>query len=363
MQLLTFLALCSTAVLACPTPHHHTTSSVMAASSISTASSVATALSDATGSSRTTAPSGALVVAKSGGKYSKIQDAVDALSTSSTSPQSIFIEAGVYDEQVYIPSRKASLSIYGYTKDTSSYEGNQVNITYGLGLNSVSTDDETATVRAWSSNFKMYNVNLINTRGQGSQALAVSASAGDQGYYACQFHGYQDTILAETGSQLYARSLIVGSTDFIFGQHATAWFSECDIRVLSASLGYVTASGRASSSDPSYYVLDHCTIDAFGGNSVDTGAYYLGRPWEDYARVAVQDTSMSSVINSKGWSVWGSSDPNTDHVSFGEYGNTGAGAEGTRATFASKLSEPVAISSILGSGYASAEWVDTAYLS
>lgn len=184
----------------------------------------------------------------------------------------------------------------------------------------------------------------------------------NQGYYACQFTGYQDTILAETGAQLYARSLIVGSTDFIFGQSATAWFSQCDIRVLAASLGYVTASGRDSSSNPSYYVLNNCTIAAQTGNTVPSGAYYLGRPWEQYARVAVQDTSMTDVINSKGWSEWETSEPNTEDVSFGEYDNTGAGSEGTRASFATKLSSPVEITSILGSDYASASWVDTSYL-
>jgi pectinesterase len=70
---------------------------------------------------------------------------------------------------------------------------------------------------------------------------------------------------------------------------------------------------------------------------------------------------MTSVINSAGWIEWSSSEPNTADVLFGEYGNSGAGSEGTRASFATKLSSPVAITTILGSGYAS--WVDTTYLS
>lgn len=76
--------------------------------------------------SRTTAPSGALVVSKSAtsGQYSKIQSAIDALSTTSTTAQSVFIEAGTYDEQVYIPARKAALTLYGYTTDTTGYADN-----------------------------------------------------------------------------------------------------------------------------------------------------------------------------------------------------------------------------------------------
>jgi pectinesterase len=56
----------------------------------------------------------------------------------------------------------------------------------------------------------VYNINLVNTRGQGSQALALSAYADKQGYYGCQFKGYQDTILAQTGNQVYAKSYIEG---------------------------------------------------------------------------------------------------------------------------------------------------------
>ena len=70
---------------------------------------------------------------------------------------------------------------------------------------------------------------------------------------------------------------------------------------------------------------------------------------------------MSAVINSAGWSEWSSSTPNTANAVFGEYGNTGAGASGTRK-YGKKLSSAIKIETILGSGYASASWVDTSYL-
>lgn len=50
--------------------------------------------------SRQSPPAGALVVGKSGQQYSKVQDAVNALSTTATAAQSIFIYSGSYDEQV-----------------------------------------------------------------------------------------------------------------------------------------------------------------------------------------------------------------------------------------------------------------------
>lgn len=309
---------------------------------------------------RTSPPAGCLTVGSSG-KYKTVQSAVNALSTSSTAAQCIFIYAGLYKEQVLIQQLKSSLTIYGQTGDTGDYASNTVTITQGKSQDDTPSNDETATLRAHTSNLKVYNINLVNSRGKGSQALAVSAYADRQGYYACQFKGFQDTILAQTGAQLYARSYIEGATDFIFGQYAKAWFDGVDIRVLAASLGYITADGRDSASNPSYYVINRSTVAAKAGNSVPAGAYYLGRPWRNYARVVVQQTSLSSVINAAGWSTWSASSPQTDHVVFAEYGNTGDGAKGSRAGFSSKLSAPVSIASVLGSDYKT--WVDTSYLS
>ncbi|RAO73338.1 uncharacterized protein BHQ10_009350 [Talaromyces amestolkiae] len=329
--------------------------------------------------SRMTAPSGSLVVAKSGGTYStvrtkelhkyeelasnttQISAAVAALSKTSTSTQTIFIEEGTYDEQVYIPSLAGELIIYGQTEDTSSYSSNLVTLTYGLSATEAGSDDLSATLRNYAAKSRVYNINIENSYGSGAQALALSAYATDQGYYACQFIGYQDTVLAETGNQVYAKSYIEGAIDFIFGQHATAWFDDCDIGVVARSVGTITANGRSSSSDASYYVINNSNIAAASGQTVASGSYYLGRPWSEYARVVFQYTSMSNVINSAGWEEWSSSEPNTEDVLFGEYDNSGAGSEGTRASFATKLSAAIEITAILGDDYA--DWVDTTYLS
>lgn len=74
-----------------------------------------------------------------------------------------------------------------------------------------------------------------------------------------------------------------------------------------------------------------------------------------------QNTALSNVINSAGWSQWSKSDPRTDKVTFAEYNNTGDGATGSRASFARENSTAVNISTVLGSSYRS--WVDTTYLS
>ncbi|KAK4623432.1 Pectinesterase [Fulvia fulva] len=307
---------------------------------------------------RTSAPSGALIVGS--GHYATIQAAVNALTTT-TSQQSIFIMPGTCKEQVTIKKLSGPLTIYRYTTDVSSYSANQVTVTAANSQMNQPNNDATATIRVATPNFKMYNINAVNSYGKGSQAVAVSANAANQGYYGCSFKGYQDTLLAEAGAQLYAHSYIEGATDFIFGQHATAWFEKCTIGVVSATLGYITASGR-SSADSGYYVINNSVIGAAPGQSVSSGAYYLGRPWGNYARVVVQKTSLSNVINAAGWRIWNTGDERTEHVTFAEYGNSGAGATGTRASFASKLSTALTIGQVLGSSYASQTYVDTSYL-
>lgn len=309
---------------------------------------------------RLSAPTGCLAVGGSE-KYKTVQSAVDALSSTSTTAQCIFIAKGTYKEQVYVQQLKSALTIYGETTDTSSYSANTVTITQGKSQNDSANDDATATLRAHTTNLKVYNINLVNTRGSDSQALALSANNAKQGYYGCQFKGFQDTILAQDGVQVYAKSYIEGATDFIFGQKAQAWFDGVNIGVLSASLGYITANGRDSATNPSYYVINKSKISAASGNNVTAGAYYLGRPWSNYARVVFQSTSMTNVINGAGWTQWQSSDPRTDKVEFGEFGNSGVGSKGTRASFSKKLGAAVGIATVLGSDYKS--WVDTTYLS
>ncbi|KAK7535383.1 pectinesterase-like protein [Phyllosticta citribraziliensis] len=308
----------------------------------------------------TSPPSGALTVGSSG-KYSTIQEAVDALDTSSSSDQTIFIYSGDYKEQVIVPELSGSLTVYGYSDSETDYSSNAVTITAAKSQDDGLDNDGTATLAVHTGNFFMYNVNVANTHGEGSQAVALSAYAeGNMGFYACQFTGYQDTLLAQEGNQIYAKSYIEGATDFIFGQLATAWFEDCTIGVLAASKGYVTANG-AKSSGASYYVINKSKVQAASGQSVSSGAYYLGRPWGEYAQVVFQNSELSDVINAAGWSVWNTDEPRTSGVSFGEYGNTGDGAStSSRASFSKQLSAAVSISDVI-SDYSS--WADKTFIS
>ncbi|ERT01304.1 hypothetical protein HMPREF1624_02547 [Sporothrix schenckii ATCC 58251] len=319
--------------------------------------------------SRISPAEGAVVVDNSAkpypGSYTTFQAGVDALNKTTRTPQNLFVFPGTYVEQVYIPLLASNLTVQGYTHDARSYEENEATVTYNLALINTTSDDLTATLRQWNTNTKVYNLNVVNTFGHihsNGQNLAVSAHTTGQAYYGCQLIGYQDTLLANTGTQLYTKSLIVGAVDFIFGQTALTWLEGVDIRMIAA--GCITASGRSSDTNPSWYVVSRSTVSGIN-DSVAAGGSYLGRPWGSFARVVFQETYLGSIVAAAGWKQWSTSTPNTDNVTFAEYNNRGPGsmqAESPRASFSEQLTAPISIRTILGANFQDEWWVDTSYL-
>ncbi|KAG3156911.1 hypothetical protein PC129_g11288, partial [Phytophthora cactorum] len=312
---------------------------------------------------RTEPPPGAIVVDATGaysGSFKTVSEGVAKLSNT-TAQRILFLMPGTYEEQVTIPKLKGNLVVQGYTCDTTSYAANQVTITHAMAQKDVpanitkSRNDYTTTLLLKSSNVKVYNLNVANTAGNVGQAIAMKVDGANYGFYACNLTGYQDTLYANKGPELFAKSYINGAVDFVFGLYAKAWFESCDIE--SVGKGCVTANGRTNDSNPSEYVFNNARV--FGSNP---GQAFLGRPWRPYARVVFQNSELSDVINPAGWQLW-NGDNNTANVYFKEFNNTGAGAAtDKRVAFGGTLEKPVAITEILGEGYESAWWVDKSFM-
>lgn len=128
--------------------------------------------------SRTSPPSGCLHVAKSGGSYSTVQSAVNSLSTTSTADQCIFINQGTYTEQVYIASRAAKLTIYGYTTDSTSYANNKAIITYNSPASTAGSNDASGTLRVHAANVKVYVSTESNVMGRHVVPVLASTAWG-----------------------------------------------------------------------------------------------------------------------------------------------------------------------------------------
>ncbi|KAF8968908.1 carbohydrate esterase family 8 protein [Flammula alnicola] len=274
----------------------------------------------ALGASRTTPPAGAVIVragTTTAGEFSTVSKAVNSLPNDS-STRTIFIFPGTYTEQVNI-TRPGPLT--------------------------------------------MYNVNVKNTFGQGSQAIAISQYGTRVGLYGCGFFGFQDTVLAEQGTQVFLRGYIQGATDFIFGQRGQAYFERNTIAV--SAHGCITASGRTSNDNTSYVFNDNTVVLSSGAASDTAGRIFLGRPWGDFAKVIFKNTVVNVALNTTVWSIWNVGDERTDDVFFADFNTTGSGIAGAkRASFSTLLSASQAsafsISSAVGSDFAT--WVDTTYL-
>lgn len=311
-----------------------------------TTTTTTTTKTTTTSGSSSTVPAGAITVGKNGeGKYTTINQAL-----ADTSSNIIYVYPGNYTEQVSIS--RSGLTIYGQTSSKLSYSSNTVTISGNKYAGAAGSNDASGTVRILATGVKLYNLNIENTFGKPidqAQAIALSVQAGTFACYACQLRGYQDTLLANVGTQFYGKCLIQGSVDFIFGQTASIWITGGTINTVGS--GYITASGR-SSADSNYYVIDSTTVTG-------SGSVYLGRPWRNYARVIFQNSSLGSNVVAAGWSQWSSSDPRTDEILFGEYNNSGSGAwNSARASFATKLTAGVSITTVLGS----TSWIDSTYI-
>ncbi|KAH9480342.1 putative pectinesterase A [Psilocybe cubensis] len=166
------------------------------------------------GEQRTEPPLGALSVragaSPASGMFDTITGALDAL-PNDMSNQTIFIFPGTYSEQINI-LRPGPLRILGYTMDTSNFAANQVVIEAGVPASVAGSDDASGTLRIHKDNFSMYNVNVTNTFGIGSQAIAISQYGSQVGLYSCAFIGYQDTLYANQGKQVYLKNYIEVTT-------------------------------------------------------------------------------------------------------------------------------------------------------
>ncbi|KAF2149107.1 carbohydrate esterase family 8 protein [Myriangium duriaei CBS 260.36] len=341
--------------------------------------STTTASVNAHPDSGTTPPNYSVLVSPNGqvnGSFSNLTAALASLPQDNTN-QTVFIYAGVYNEQVPSINRPGATRIIGYTTGNpgQSYKDNQVTVSFSRGL-SVSplptghSDAETAVVSTASNRISFYNINIVNTdnlNGLESSyvTLAVSIYGNDIGFYACSFDGWQDTMLngATTGYQYYESCYIGGAIDYVWG-YSKAYFKGCTLGSKRAG-SCVTAQSRASSSAIGGYIFDQCLFTAAPDATVDLDQLvYLGRPYSQYALVVVKNSYLDSVIQPSGWKIWSATDPRTNFITFAEYNNSGPGNWQNNAAARQAFGNATLLTSdtySLASVMDNTEWIDSFY--
>ena len=262
-----------------------------------------------------------LVVSKTGNNDVKtVSEAIAKVPENNKKRFVILIKAGIYDEQIRIPANKPYISLIGEKAETTKLQFNLSNKVAG------------STSAAYSfyvggHDFYAENLTFENTFGQGSQAVAVVAEADRLVFNKCRFIGWQDTLYAKGGRQIYKDSYIEGSVDFIFGQ-AAAVFENCVIH--SKTDGYIAAPMRFSDKETSGYVFYKSKLTA----ESSVKGVYLGRPWRDYGRTVYLETEMGEHIRPEGWHHWEIQREKTAY--FAEYKSSGKGGNAEKRVVWSK---------------------------
>ncbi|KAI7735817.1 hypothetical protein M8C21_000579, partial [Ambrosia artemisiifolia] len=265
----------------------------------------------------------AVVAADGSGDYKTVSAAVAAAPSKSKTRYVIRIKAGVYRENVDVPKGKTNLMFIGDGRKNTI-------ITASRSVKGGSTTFESATVAIVGDGFLARDITFQNTAGASNhQAVALRVGSDLSAFYQCDMLAYQDTLYVHKNRQFYINCLIAGTVDFIFG-NAEVVLQDCDIharRPNSGQRNMLTAQGRTDSNQNTGIVIQKCRIGATSDLQPVQSSFptYLGRPWKQFSRTVVMQSTISNVIHPAGWFEW---DGNfaLDTLYYGEYQNTGAGA-------------------------------------
>jgi pectin methylesterase-like acyl-CoA thioesterase len=178
--------------------------------------------------------------------------------------------------------------LIGETKFPNDYTQNEVYLEFSSGrFTNLGQNEQTPTIYAKKANdnsgFAVYNIDFINTYPQtyNTAALAADFYGANIAAYGCSFIGFQDTLLANKGVQIFVNSYIEGSVDFIWG-FSVAYFYQCKL-VSNTPGACITAQSRATADTAGGYVFDSCliTYSSTYGNSF--GTTYLGWPYSQFS--------------------------------------------------------------------------------
>jgi pectinesterase len=161
------------------------------------------------------------------------------------------------------------------------------------------------------------------------QAVALRLQSDFAAFYNCRMDGYQDTLYVQARRQFFRNCVVSGTIDFIFGNAATI-FQNCLIivrRPMDNQQNTVTAHGRTDPKMKSGLVIQNCRIvpdqalfrDRFKIPS------YLGRPWKEYSRTVIMESTIGDLIKPEGWMPW-NGEFALKTLYYAEYANRGPGA-------------------------------------
>ncbi|KAJ7967650.1 Pectinesterase [Quillaja saponaria] len=265
-----------------------------------------------------------VVVAKDGsGKFKTVKEAVASAPNNGKTRYVIYVKKGTYKENVEIGKSKKNVMLVGDGMGSTVITGS-LNVVDG------STTFKSATVAAVGDGFIAQDIWFQNTAGpQKHQAVALRVGADQSVINRCRIDAYQDTLYTHSNRQFYRDSFITGTVDFIFGNAAVV-FQNCKLvarKPMTGQNNMVTAQGRTDPNQNTGTSIQKCNIIASSDLEPVKGSVrtYLGRPWKEYSRTVVMQSTIGNHVDPSGWSIW-SGDFALKTLYYGEYMNNGPGA-------------------------------------
>ncbi|KAK4773138.1 hypothetical protein SAY87_028157 [Trapa incisa] len=264
------------------------------------------------------------VVAKDGsGKYRTIAAALASIPKNNKGRYVIYVKAGVYDEYLTVTKDQANVFMYGDGPRRTMITGKKC-FTDGI------TTFKTASFSTMGPGFIAKSMGFQNTAGpQGHQAVALRVQSDMSAFFNCRMDGYQDTLYVQTHRQFYRNCVISGTVDFIFGDSSAVIQNSLIIlrKPMDGQQNTVTAHGRTDKRETTGLVIHNCRIVP------EQKLYpvrfqipsFLGRPWKEYSRTVIMESTLGDLIQPTGWMPWNGNFA-LDTLYYAEYANRGPGA-------------------------------------
>ncbi|MBN1868453.1 Ig-like domain-containing protein [Candidatus Sumerlaeota bacterium] len=227
-----------------------------------------------------------LTIAADGtGDFCTLQGAADWIASGNTTPRTFTMNAGMYDEIVYV-SNKHNITVHG-----ASRTGTVIAYPNNADINS-----NRHMIRLYNSNdWTFENLTLHNTTPDDvSQAEALRSDGYRTKILGCDLKSYQDTLYYGKTSYYYD-CYIEGDTDFVWGP-GIGYFDNCEIKALNP--GYNCWARNGASAYGTVFV--DCTLTRQGSI---TGHYLARTDSGDYrySHVAYVNCKMDAHIPALGW--------------------------------------------------------------
>ncbi|KAK9740033.1 hypothetical protein RND81_03G006100 [Saponaria officinalis] len=260
------------------------------------------------------------------GCFTSVQSAIDvALKNLAGENRFVIkIKEGVYSESVYVPFDKANLMWIGD----------------GIGK-TVITSSSNTTAYILGDGFFATDITFENTAGpNASQGTAFETHSDFSYVQNCEFLSNRASLYAHSNRQFFNSCRIEGNDDLIAG-NATVIFHKCTILVRPRQsnpineTNVIAAHGRLDPAQTTGFVFNECLINGtndymklYHTNS-SLHNNYLGRPWNAYSRTVYINCTMEALISPGGWAPL-NGDFALSTLYYGEFGNSGVGANSTK---------------------------------